>query len=818
MTDPFVGCRSAVDWRATDRTNAAIDADGVTVARDPLPTFRSASAVDLAVLDAPVVDVAVEPCGTAFLLAADGTIARRDRNADRWCELGCVFDPADGGEPVAITVAGDDLLVADRASQRVQALSVYSLQTRWVAQVGPDPLALTASEGIAYLLEGGPPDAPRTTGQGRLRRIVSGRATTVVEGLYNPIDLASDDADTVVVLGERPAGEPFAKLFEPATLAAPGDGATADVRVGADAFRTTSGRRVRPRAIEAVDVGELLVGVADGGGAPTLLRYRPAVEAFERLDLFDAPIAELQTDPTGREAGLFVVTTAGEIARLDPDPERRGTHPADGRPTATVRVRLDSGERAMTWDRVRLAIDGDSGQTQVRLRYAATDDPTPAPNRTDPATGVEAIDGIGEVYGRRLRAAGIETFGDLLAHRPAAIALVLGTDEKTVSIAQTADVLATARQAVQPDIPADGVAWQATRRPDPIDAPLPDAEGRYLWIELEIVGASRSAPTVQDLRAYFPDRSLLDELPAIYREDRHSATLLERFLGPLESTAADLEEAIATTGRFTDPDGVPAAGLEWLAAFLAADSESAWPDAAVRALIGHAPALGRARGTRAGLLAGIRLYLRHAEDVPAPIDPDGPLGSRAAEAPVEDRSRPPVAGDAARVHPDLSVEPTDASDDRDTKADPAGDSDGTTPPRPPAVTIISHGDIACADDVHGAPFERLISCPAGFLVLLDPAVSRASAAAIDRYVEATQPAHATGQTVALREEIVLGPREETPADAPGHHTYLGVNSRLSTREATLGESTLGRDSELTGREPTGQYDAQVRLGVDARLS
>lgn len=777
---PFAGTHSASEWADWYRSNAEIVEDSVAIAADPYPSYDAPRRIGQAgEFDA--IDVTVDSCGTAYVLAKDGTIYRYDPDLERLTQLDCVWDPEDGGEPSAIAAAEDTLYVADRATGRVQALSTHLLQTRWIESGFTDPVALTASEGTVYLLDDlDEPTAPPGV-EGRLQRLSPRRdAQRVVELEYSPTDLATDDAGNVVVLG--PETGTVIDLFEPATLAAAaesGGDATPDLRVPTDSFPVTARGTSRPPiSVEAVGVAELLVGIGSADpGEPGLYRYRPDEGGFEPMPVLDGSVVALQTGNPGRngtdpplylvdgeERNVHVLGAAGQTRRTSED----GAYQAD------LVGRFDSGERGMQWHRVTLGLDrGDARartKTQVRLQYAATDDDwRPSGGDADPSDSPGTIEGIGPAYSSRLQTAGITELRDLVGLTPGRLALVLRTDSHQMSLQDAAGLLATARTALRGGgVDTGRIEWRDLDRPNPEDALVPDAEGRYLWLKLTLVGDERASPHVDSVRAYFPRQSYLRHLPAVYREDAASAAFLERYLSIFESTFVDVEEQISSRSKYVDPAGIPTEHLQWLGEWLAVEADETWSAEALQALIEAAPALYRKRGTAEGLLATIRLYLRHSDAGVAPRDP------------------------------------SEYDEETGRKA----------------VYLIEHGDLTCIDSrAVGRLYERLISCSRGFLVLLHPDVTDAAAETIERIVEAQQPAHATGRTVHLRDTTVLnGFGEEEVAEARGHHTYLGVNSRLSARTFRLGESVVGQDSRLEEREPDGQLALQSRLGEDSRLS
>ena len=795
MSFPFAGTHSATEWADWYRSNADIVADGVAIDTDPYPSYEAPRPIGQAA-EFDAVDVTVDGCGTVFVLAADGGVYRYDPDLERLSRLDCVWDPEDGGDPSAIAVDADTLYVADRATGRVQALSVHLLQTRWIASGFSDPIGLTVSEGTVYLLDALDPATPGSV-EGRLQRLSPrGDVRTVVEHEYRPTDLATDDAGNVVVLG--PATGTVVDLFEPETLAASaenGGDAPPDIRVGPDSFPVTArGASRPPTCIEAVGVAELLVGIgAADPGETGLFRYRPDQDGFEPMPVIDGSVLALQTGNPGRDGTdppLYLVDGAERDVHVLDAAGRTRRSADDGAYRADLVGRFDAGERGMQWHRLTLGLDrggaGTRTKTQVRVQYAATDDDwQPSGAEADPTDPPGTIEGIGPAYSSRLQAAGIANLGDLVGLTPGRLALVLRTDSHRISLRAAASLLASARAALRGSgVDTGRIDWRALERPNPEDALLPEAEGRYLWLKLTLVGDERASPHVDSVRAYFPRQSYLRHLPAVYRENPASAAFLERYLSIFESTFVDVEEQIDSTSKYIDPAGIPTEHLQWLGEWLAVEADETWSAAALQALIEAAPELYRKRGTAEGLLATIRLYLRYSD---AGVTPRGP-----------------------------TYLATDGTGADGTGGEP---SDGEEEPGRKAVYIIEHGDLTCIDSSElGRLYDRLISCSRGFLVLLHPDVTDAAAESIERIVDAQQPAHATGRTVHLRDATVLNGFGDEATGARGHHTYLGINSRLSARTFRLGESVVGQDSRLAEREPDGQLELQSRLGEDARLS
>jgi phage tail-like protein len=132
--------------------------------------------------------------------------------------------------------------------------------------------------------------------------------------------------------------------------------------------------------------------------------------------------------------------------------------------------------------------------------------------------------------------------------------------------------------------------------------------GRHLQLRLVLRGNGRASPRLRALRVYYPRFSYLHEyLPAVYREDRTSASFLERWLCNVEGSLTALEGRIERAEILFDPASAPPEYLEWLAGWLGAMLDPNWDEDRRRLFVGHAWLLFRWRGTAIALLAFLRL-------------------------------------------------------------------------------------------------------------------------------------------------------------------------------------------------------------------
>lgn len=154
---------------------------------------------------------------------------------------------------------------------------------------------------------------------------------------------------------------------------------------------------------------------------------------------------------------------------------------------------------------------------------------------------------------------------------------------------------------------ADWVGWS----PLPADveaALLPGPTGPALWLAGELSGDGSGSPTVSQL-AVTGAESWLDLLPAIYRRPDHADFLdrLLRLLGGVQvETDTAREGLVAWFDAWAAPDRPGGPGpLDDLAAWVLADLDEGWEEAARRAEVARAHPSQALRGTPRGLADAI---------------------------------------------------------------------------------------------------------------------------------------------------------------------------------------------------------------------
>jgi len=873
MDTSLRGASTEAAWRTWEAHNVAVGEEGVSIATEALPTYASGRT---ATIDpsADLVDVALAPCGDPYVLAADGTIYRYDPVRDRAEELSCVWGAT--GDPRALCVTADTIYVAGREPGAVQAISRYALGTRWIARDGVDaPVALARHDGAVYVL-----DAASYRGAASLLRVGrDSRLRPVVEGLMAPDDLGvgSDGHLWIldVLVGADPdgPGEPVVRRFDLADLVA-GEPvpATDTVYVAPPAFRIHgTGESVPPTCLGVGSAGELLVGVdPDWDRQQALLRYRPADAAFERQPAHEAGGRAIAAPARAEDPRAYIVDADGRLVVLDGDYRTR--RDAHGATAGRILTRFAASEEAIEWHRVHLERTLAGTENEVRVRYATTDapDPAPEPDFEWDAPPLESLDQLDPTYAGRLRERGVEDLADLADLAPEAVRPMVSVEEVDVAESTVADWQAAAQSLLDGGEPpgtdvdaVDGIGPTYAARLaagglpglETLVAAEPAEVARIASAGTLDVPLSLVEAWVEEAQAQRPEPPSYDDL------------------GWASITPSSPRDALfeAATGRYCWME-VELLGTAWSSPTVTACRVEFPRETYLEEL----PAIYREdAGSAAFLERYLSLFERIFSDVesatealPSYLDPDGIpdepghlawlgefLGmevdgawptSAAREfvdrAPELYRMRGTRRGlrTATSIYLDHVKTPTPdwgPAEEREaahldrlveaglltaTEAEQARHEHAALAERKPAETVAIRAwtGLDCADEGPAREFyERLLGCPEGVLVLLHPRVDEADVQALSRIVAAQAPAHASVRTVGLDRRVQLAGTcsgEETAER--GYHTYLGVNSALAERSFVVDDAGLGEETVLGSHEPDGQLDLKARLGADAHLS
>lgn len=141
------------------------------------------------------------------------------------------------------------------------------------------------------------------------------------------------------------------------------------------------------------------------------------------------------------------------------------------------------------------------------------------------------------------------------------------------------------------------------------EAPVQADPGRYLWINLELRGNTRSTPRIKCLRVEHPGHDLMRRLPRTYSREATTAEFMNRYLSMFDGTLTELDGKAVDRNVLIEPLAAPEEALPWLASFMGLVLDLRWPAPARRTLIREITWLFRFRGTVPGLKRFLEIYL-----------------------------------------------------------------------------------------------------------------------------------------------------------------------------------------------------------------
>ncbi|WP_226483041.1 phage tail protein [Natrinema amylolyticum] len=732
MDFSYATTTSTADWREWVGRNVDVREEGIGLA--------TTTAIERSTIEADAVDVAMDSSGDLYTLRSTGALYRHDPTADitqrLWTRSGGTVD-----DPRAVCVDDDRAFIADGADGSITVVAPRLQRTIGTIETDTtEPTRIAHAEGILYLLD----DVGRVRTVGR----DGGPELTIDWWLVDPTDLAVGADGRGYVL-DRNDGDPIIRSFRS------DDAHTDDQFPITDAEFVAAGSAFSPTALSVVDETLFVAGRLEDG-TPALLERDPESGSFRERHRFDRPCRTLVARPIAPDdrRELYAVTGPNGSSQLLRERQRHARHPRRERHVGDAFHRYDSGADGTEWHRLALELSQLTASTQVRVRYLATNRPTPSDAE------LEDLDAVPADAADSLRDLGVTSVWDLARRDSDHLTAALSDrDRSDVAAWQTAATDALAGHA--------DTEWTTVDSLNPDDVLLRDAVGRYLFVALELDGSPRSSPRVDSITAFCPRQSYLRYLPELYQEDDRSAAFLERYLSVFESVFADIETEIDGIGRYFDPEAVPSEALSWLEQWLAVETDESWPEDARRELLSRAPELYKRRGTKAGLESMLELYLRHS-------------GSTTLSS--------------------TSLSDDDGSDGDGMSADAGGPSaptatadggDGTVGDTPSGhrLFFLDDADLACIDrDSVRRQYPLSASGAQSVAVFCGPFETDDERAAIEMVVSSSKPAHVGADVVEIDDELSLE-----------GDTFLGINSRLTDREFSLGETTLGEDTVLVDR-------------------
>jgi len=135
---------------------------------------------------------------------------------------------------------------------------------------------------------------------------------------------------------------------------------------------------------------------------------------------------------------------------------------------------------------------------------------------------------------------------------------------------------------------------------------LGDREAPWLALRIDISLPAGSPPArLERLDVTYPDRSLIESLPAIYRTGDSGEAKFRRMLAPFQALADEIDDLIGDAVCRVDPETAPDIWVGFLLGWLGHGAFSRLPPGRGRALLRALPRILAGRGTLAGLAAAI---------------------------------------------------------------------------------------------------------------------------------------------------------------------------------------------------------------------
>ncbi len=520
-----------------------------------------------------------------------------------WAQQGCGPEPAPPElplQPAALAAAAPDLLwVADAGADRVwryelwgrRYLAPQALSGRAVALVAAGDDSVIAlvrradgSALLALLRACAPPrglaELPAELDQpGGLALDAQGRAWL--------LRAAGSSQAELVALGDPANPRLLARWAVPGARAIAIARALRDTPQGGPSGQRlfvarAPGQRWRVFALDGSEDREALAPGDDGGAIAAL--------------------------PDGRVA-YIAMTTGGPALRW-----AAATRLARARSGRVLSFRLDAEQARAEWGRVRIEACLPTN-TRLLLRAWASDDDLPALDeapRTPPAN---------------------QPLLELDAHSPPL------PDRLDVEALQAQPGRACVIAAAS-GLRAGHAGWRSPRPGHQWLESWTGAQGRFLWVEIELQGDGQRSPVLRAVEIEQPGHAWLRQLPKLFSAEAQAADFLRRYLAGPAQLLADLGQDAETRHRLLAPASIPAEMLTWLTGLIGLALQPAWGEGPRRQLLHEAGGMAARHGTPAVL----RRIVEILAEAPVLLVEDFRLGAPGVLGAVEGADATPVAG------------------------------------------------------------------------------------------------------------------------------------------------------------------------------
>jgi phage tail-like protein len=148
-----------------------------------------------------------------------------------------------------------------------------------------------------------------------------------------------------------------------------------------------------------------------------------------------------------------------------------------------------------------------------------------------------------------------------------------------------------------------GAAGAQAQAEKTFSAKLFNVNEPYLWVFITLTASTGARlPLLYELNVYYPGRTLMEDLPAIYqREEDRPGSFLRTLVGVLETTTQGLDRSIGSMGGQAHPSTAPEPWLDFIARWLGLPWDDELKLEQKQAILKKAAELAKGRGTRAGL-------------------------------------------------------------------------------------------------------------------------------------------------------------------------------------------------------------------------